>query len=151
MDYLLLRTFDNYINASMTLARLDEEGITCYLKDEYTVTIDPFLSNAVGGIKLMVLPDDFAAAKALLEEYDATYREAITCPKCGSHDVEYISKAGVKNWLTAIASWFFLRFAMAADQVYHCYECSFEFTELPETTEPASGGLTKQTARHFFT
>jgi DNA-directed RNA polymerase subunit RPC12/RpoP len=138
MDYLLLRTFDNYINASMTLARLDEEGITCYLKDEYTVTIDPFLSNAVGGIKLMVLPADFEEAKLLLSGYDATYRAAITCPKCGSHDVEYISKAGVKNWLTAVASWFFLRFALAAEQVYHCYECSFEFTELPDTIEPAT-------------
>ncbi|MEO5682749.1 MAG: DUF2007 domain-containing protein [Chitinophagaceae bacterium] len=132
MDYLLLRAFDNYINASITLARLDEEGITCYLKDEYTVTIDPFLSNAVGGIKLMVLPDDFEEAQTLLAAYDKVYREAISCPKCGSHDVEYISKAGVKNWATALASWFFLRFAMAAEQVYHCYECSFEFTDLPE-------------------
>jgi DNA-directed RNA polymerase subunit RPC12/RpoP len=131
MDYLLLRSFDNYINASITLARLDEEGITCYLKDEYTVTIDPILSNAIGGIKLMVLPDDFEAAKKLLSGYDKDYREAITCPQCGSHDVEYINKPGVKNWVTALVSWFFSSYAMASEQVYHCYECEFEFTDLP--------------------
>src|SRR5436190_13541544 len=92
MDYLQLRSYDNYITASITLARLDEEGITCYLKDEYTVTIDPFLSNAIGGIKLMVLPDDFEEASALLAGFDKDYRDAIVCPKCGSHNVEYINK-----------------------------------------------------------
>lgn len=134
MDFLLLRSFDNYINASITLARLDEEGITCYLKDEYTVTIDPILSNAVGGIKLMVHPGDIEEAKALLAGYDKDYRAAIACPKCGSHDVEYISRQGVKNWITALVSWLFSSYAIASEQVYHCYECSFEFTDLPETT-----------------
>ena len=132
MDYLLLRSFDNYLSASITLARLDEEGITCYLKDEYTVTIDPMLSNAIGGIKLMVFPDDFEEAKALLDAYDKQYRSSLTCPQCGSHDVEYISKPGVKNWITAITSWLFSSYALAAEQVYHCYECAFEFTDLPE-------------------
>lgn len=134
MDYLLLRTYDNYITASMTLARLDEEGITCYLKDEYTVTIDPFLSNAIGGIKLMVFPDDFEEANKLLEDFDKIYRSSIACPKCGSHEVEYISKAGVKNWLSVLLSWFLLRYPLASEQVYHCYTCEFEFTELPEET-----------------
>ncbi len=32
----------------------EEEGINCWLKDENTVTIDPILTNAIGGIKLMV-------------------------------------------------------------------------------------------------
>lgn len=136
MDYLLLRSFDNYINASITLARLDEEGITCYLKDEYTVTIDPILSNAVGGIKLMVHPGDFEEAKALLAGYDKDYRESLTCPECGSHNIEYISKPGVKTWATAILSWFFSSYAMAADQVYHCFGCEHEFKDLPEETVP---------------
>jgi len=36
------------------MGRLTDEYINCHLQDEYTVTIDPLLSNAVGGIKLMV-------------------------------------------------------------------------------------------------
>ena len=36
------------------MGRLEQENIRCHLQDEYTVTIDPFLSNAIGGIKLMV-------------------------------------------------------------------------------------------------
>jgi hypothetical protein len=133
MDYLLLRSFENYISASITLARLDEEGITCYLKDEYTVTIDPILSNAVGGIKLMVHPADFEEATRLLAGFDKDYRESLSCPKCGSSDIEYISKPGIKTWATAILSWFFSSYALASEQVYHCYACEFEFRDLPET------------------
>jgi hypothetical protein len=54
MKFVLLCSFDNYIPAHIALGRLKEEYINCYLQDEYSVTIDPFLSNAMGGIKLMV-------------------------------------------------------------------------------------------------
>ena len=55
MKFVLLCSFDNYIPAHIALGRLKEEYINCYLQDEYSVTIDPFLSNAMGGIKLMVV------------------------------------------------------------------------------------------------
>ena len=54
MNFILIRSFDNYIPAHIAMGRLKEEYINCYLQDEYSVTIDPFLSNAIGGIKLMV-------------------------------------------------------------------------------------------------
>ena len=54
MNFILIRSFDNYIPAHIALGRLKEEYINCYLQDEYSVTIDPFLSHAIGGIKLMV-------------------------------------------------------------------------------------------------
>ncbi len=54
MKFVILSSFDNYVPAHIALGRLKEEYINCYLQDEYSVTIDPFLSNAIGGIKLMV-------------------------------------------------------------------------------------------------
>ena len=54
MNFVLLCSYNNYIDAHITMCRLDQENIRCHLQDEYTVTIDPFLSNAIGGIKLMV-------------------------------------------------------------------------------------------------
>lgn len=57
MEFIKLQTFDNYIEANLVLNRFLNEGIECYLKDEYTVTIDPLLSNAIGGIKLVVRED----------------------------------------------------------------------------------------------
>ena len=57
MEFIKLQTFDNYIEANLVLNRFLNEGIEFYLKDEYTVTIDPLLSNAIGGIKLVVRED----------------------------------------------------------------------------------------------
>lgn len=68
MKYVLLRSFDNYISAHIAFGRLKEEFINCYLQDEYTVTIDPLLTNAVGGIKLMVADSQAERAEEILTE-----------------------------------------------------------------------------------
>ena len=67
MKYILLCSFDNYIPAHIALGRLKEEFINCYLQDEYSVTIDPFLSNAIGGIKLMVAETQIERARDILK------------------------------------------------------------------------------------
>jgi hypothetical protein len=70
MKFVLLCSFDNYIPAHIALGRLKEEFINCYLQDEYSVTIDPFLSNAIGGIKLMVVETQLERARKILENQD---------------------------------------------------------------------------------
>lgn len=68
MDFIQIRAFDNYIQAHIALGRLQEEYINCYLKDENTVTIDPLLNYAVGGIKLMVAASQAQRALEILNE-----------------------------------------------------------------------------------
>ena len=68
MKYVLLVSFDNYVPAHIAMGRLREEYINCYLQDEYSVTIDPFLSNAIGGIKLMVAESQAERAREILKE-----------------------------------------------------------------------------------
>lgn len=68
MDFIQIRAFDNYIQAHIALGRLQEEYINCYLKDENTVTIDPLLNYAVGGIKLMVAASQAERALEILNE-----------------------------------------------------------------------------------
>ena len=63
MSFIVLSTYDNYIPAHIAMGVLKEEYINCFLQDEYTVTIDPLLSNAIGGIKLMV--EETQAERAL--------------------------------------------------------------------------------------
>lgn len=69
--YIEIRAFDNYIYAHIILTKLQDSGINCHLKDEYTITIDPLLSPALGGIKLMVAEPQVARALKLLEESGA--------------------------------------------------------------------------------
>jgi len=68
MDYIQVRSYDNYIYAHIVLSMLQNAGINCHLKDEYTITIDPLLSPALGGIKLMVAGSQLERALELLAE-----------------------------------------------------------------------------------
>lgn len=70
MNFVHLRSFDNYINANIQLGMLQDEGINCHLRDEYITTIDPLLSNAIGGMKLMVYETQAQRAMRLLEKVD---------------------------------------------------------------------------------
>ena len=67
MELVTVQTFDNYFSANILLTRMRDAGIECYLKDEYTVTIDPLLSNAIGGIKLVVKKRDEVEARKMLQ------------------------------------------------------------------------------------
>ena len=71
MDYVVLRSFDNYVLANIQLSMLRSEGINCHLKDEINVTLAPFLSPALGGMKLMVSAAEAEKALELLSEADA--------------------------------------------------------------------------------
>ncbi|MEM9024159.1 MAG: hypothetical protein AAGB22_10480, partial [Bacteroidota bacterium] len=53
--------------------RLDDAGIAYHLKDEHTVAIDPMISNAIGGIKLMVAEQDVPEVVALLKDADSAF------------------------------------------------------------------------------
>ena len=68
MKFIEVASYDNYVSAHITMGRLKEEFINCYLQNENSVTIDPFLSNAIGGIKLMVAEEQVERAISLLNE-----------------------------------------------------------------------------------
>jgi len=107
MKIVTIRTFDNYFSANLLLTRLRDSGLECYLKDEYTVTIDPLLSNAIGGIKLVVKEKDLPFANSLLAEFDRGYLEAITGPAYGPDDITLVPKQDAKNIVTALTTWLF--------------------------------------------
>jgi len=135
MNLVTVKTFDSYFSANITLTKLHAEGIECYLKDEYTVTLDPILSNAIGGIKLVVKMADESLVKELLERYELDYINAATCPKCNNSNFTYITKPGATNYLTAMFTWIFSSYAVAPNYVYHCENCGYECDRLPEKIE----------------
>lgn len=128
MSHIPLTSFTNYMDAHLCQMHLQEEGINCWLKDENTVTIDPILTNAIGGIKLMVHESQVERAKELLRIMHNKEHQAIECPNCRSHNVEYIvTNRKASNWLSAITTFVLGDFAMAPHKVYHCFDCGHEF------------------------
>ena len=71
MEFVELRSYDNYIYAHIVLNMLQDAGINCHLKDEYTITLDPLLSPALGGIKLVVAAPQAQRALELLKETES--------------------------------------------------------------------------------
>ncbi len=70
MDFELLRVFDYYIDAHIVKGRLEAEGIICWLKDEHlsALIVDPVLTSAIAGIKLMVAKEHVERAIQKLNE-----------------------------------------------------------------------------------
>lgn len=132
MQFVKLRSFDSYVKANLVLQQLQEAGFNAFLQDEHTVTIDPILSNAIGGIKLVIPQTESEEASAFLTQLEKEYQEAVTCPVCGSHEVHYVpGKNEPTNWFAAIATFLFGSYAVAVKYVYRCFQCGHEFDEMP--------------------
>src|SRR5437763_16266891 len=102
MEYFEIRSFDNYIEANIVLNMLQHANINCHLKDEHIVTIDPLLSPALGGIKLMVHHFHAERAWDMMEEAERRYLRSIPCPVCKAHKLKVVILA--KNYSCKLAA-----------------------------------------------
>jgi hypothetical protein len=71
--FITIATFSYPSEVAIIKGRLESEGIECFIKDELTIQVNNFFSNAIGGIKLQVRENDVTAARAILE--NAGYAE----------------------------------------------------------------------------
>lgn len=67
-DLTTVATFTFPYEANLLKGRLETEGITCSLANENIVTVNPFYSNAVGGVQLQVRKQDQEKALAIIAE-----------------------------------------------------------------------------------
>jgi len=129
--------------------RLESEGIACFVKDELTLQVNPFYSNAIGGVKLQVLESDLNQAVKILRETGYVKEEnlqtsdeslyinkhsnnqdrtekgvEIICPICGSEEVVKTKKTG---WLFLLTSLLFMFPTPFLQRKYYCFNCKQEF------------------------
>ena len=65
-NWITVASFSQPFEAHLAKTRLEAEEITCVVSDEYLVRVDWLLSNAVGGVKLMVPVWEAERAKEIL-------------------------------------------------------------------------------------
>jgi hypothetical protein len=127
-----IRAYDNYLNANMNLGMLQGAGINCYIKDEYTITIDPLLSPALGGMKLMVDEADVQRALELLNEAEQAYVQSIPCPVCKEQRLVFVTETTHHNsWTSRLRSMLLNGQEQEVKIFYRCDNCKAEFRELP--------------------
>jgi hypothetical protein len=69
MDNLVTIMTSTYPHELVILqGRLEAEGIYCFIRDELTAQLNPFVSDAIGGAKLQVREEDAERAIRILEE-----------------------------------------------------------------------------------
>ena len=67
-NLVLLRRFRDLPEALLAKGMLESAGIPSFLADDNMVRLDWFISNLLGGVKLMVSPEEFAEASRVLNE-----------------------------------------------------------------------------------
>jgi DNA-directed RNA polymerase subunit RPC12/RpoP len=131
-EYLQIGAFDNYLLAHMTLGLLKDNGIDCHFKDEHIVTVDPFLNNAVGGIKLLVAPADMERARSLIKEAEADYLKNIACPRCGNHTLVAEENTDTPTgMLGKLKNMLLFGQTSTYEKVYRCSSCHLAVKDLP--------------------
>ena len=95
--FVMIRRFRDLPEALLAKGSLEAAGIECWLADENMVRMDWFISNFLGGVKLLVNREDAKEAAAVLnqpipENFDVEgigeYQQP-RCPQCGSLDVSF--------------------------------------------------------------
>jgi DNA-directed RNA polymerase subunit M/transcription elongation factor TFIIS len=135
---ITVATYTQPIQAHIAKGRLEAEGILCFLGDENIISVHPFYSNAVGGVKLKVREEEAAQASAILDQIQAeepepntfaaedheTSEKAILCPNCGSEDA-YVNWFSKKIFaLSMVLFGFPLPFIRKS---FHCPACGHEW------------------------
>jgi len=67
-NLITVMTFSYPHELAIIRARLESEGIECFVQDELTTQINPFYSNAIGGVKLQVKESDVPIAIEILKD-----------------------------------------------------------------------------------
>ena len=145
-NFKTLITFTFPHDAYIAKAYLESEGIETFLKDELTVQVHPFYSNAIGGVKLQAKESDFENALVVLEKggyINSENREEIKvelvrfdnttnigiCPFCQSDNIG--QRKGL-NKLTLIASFILGVIFPIYKKSFKCYDCDKEWKFLKQ-------------------
>jgi predicted RNA-binding Zn-ribbon protein involved in translation (DUF1610 family) len=139
MEFIPVQSFNNYVEAHIAMGNLQQQHINCWLKDEYTVTIDPILASAVGGIKLMVAKVQVPRAVEILKQAAGNKHPHYACPHCGSHEIQLVDIPQKEtNLFAVLINKLFGSKTIDAEQTWHCLACG---SDCKHPVEISSGAM----------
>ncbi len=130
LERVTVKTFDTSVNAHLFRIELENEGIESFIYDEETITMDPLLSNAIGGIKVKINAKDIERTKKFLAKREEENNPP--CPNCGSKRImtNFRSFKSASGIISAIAAFLFTIFPPMFKTVNKCLDCNQEFESL---------------------
>ncbi|SHI62827.1 Putative signal transducing protein [Mesonia phycicola] len=131
--YIKIATYQFSSEAQIFKGRLEAEGIHVLITDQYTIDTDPLISNAIGGVKLLVLKEDKARAESVLAELSAYSLDdnggEVYCPKCKGSKIDYFTNVNdIKAFLAFIVNFLLLGlYPIYTKYEYRCEDCKEKF------------------------
>ncbi|MBL4904869.1 MAG: DUF2007 domain-containing protein, partial [Flavobacteriaceae bacterium] len=90
-NYTVLSVFEYSTESYVVKTKLDSEGIRTMLMDEKTIDSDPLISQAIGGVKLLVHKNDLEKATIIYNQIRVYVKddkgEDLNCVSCGSTQI----------------------------------------------------------------
>ncbi len=145
---VILKTFMYPSEAYPLMSKLESEGINCFLDGENTITVHPFLSNAIGGVKLKIRESDTDAALMIIRESEEKFLEIqrneevpvpekfregyvkvdTFCPECNSTMVFRKKMPGYKIFLAIILAPIYVPLLFIS-KWHFCANCNYEWKQ----------------------
>lgn len=98
---VVIAQFRDFPSAGLAQSTLEAAGVRCFLENHHTIAINWLYSNALGGVKLLVVESDAEKAREVLQEQFGTSEAAkvdaeesqpeSACPKCGSREIKEVN------------------------------------------------------------
>jgi hypothetical protein len=135
-----VRRFRDLPEALLAKGSLDSAGIECHLADDNMVRMDWFISNLLGGVKLLVKTADAEAAAEILDQpipegFDVdgvgNYHSP-ECPKCGSLDVSFQE---LNKPIAYTSAWIAIPLPVHRE-AWKCHACGSEWQDADPSNAP---------------
>jgi hypothetical protein len=103
MNLVTVAQYGDSLQAYITAGRLETEGILVYIADKHYVSLNWYLSQALGGVKLQVPDYQVEQARKILAQMAEgefaikqtnDHQSSIRCPRCGSYSFKQQSTRG---------------------------------------------------------
>ena len=141
-ELVMVRRFRDLPEALLAKGSLESSGIECFMADDNMIRLDWFISNLVGGVKLLVSPEDVEASIAILDQptpeiFDVegigNYQQPL-CPKCQSLEVSF---EGLNKKVAYISAYFGLPIPLH-NTTWNCRSCGHHWLDAEAQTEKSN-------------
>jgi hypothetical protein len=120
----IIASYTKMEDAHLAVSKLAGSGVDAWLRDEATANLYWLYSNAIGGVKVEVAPEDLERAREVLE-LPKEESGLLKCPNCGSENITVRQM----NLFSALALIFLSVILPGRKHKADCLDCgdSFEF------------------------
>lgn len=129
--WVVIASYSYPYEAQIANTRLLAEGIPSRIENEHTINMNWLYSNALGGVRLMVIAEYAAMAREIIaqdfsEDVEQHFKiKADCCPQCGSDQVSAYTQGKKPAFLVFLLlgyPLFFYKHGMRCQQCHYFYK-----------------------------